>query len=114
MMTKHTASRWPPLQKKTLANLQERGSAQFRLPKTVEVAGRWNHFVGSYPPTPPQTASDCYRIIPMTSCEIVSKVVTVFEFASKARWATIRSENSVEISTLDCSSAPSSTVPRPP
>jgi hypothetical protein len=49
-MTKHTASRWPPLQKKTLANLQERGSAQFRLPKTVEVAARWNHFVGSYPP----------------------------------------------------------------
>ncbi len=55
-----------------------------------------------------------YRTIDNTSCEIVSNVVTVFEFASNARCATIRLENSVEILTLDCSSAPSSIVPRPP
>src|SRR5258705_9682078 len=56
----------------------------------------------------------CYRTIEITSCEIVSKVVTVFEFASNARCAIIRLENSVEMLTFDCSSAPSSTVPRPP
>src|SRR5580700_9874090 len=55
-----------------------------------------------------------YRIIASTSCDTVSNVVTVFEFASNARCATIRLENSVDIFTFDCSSAPSSTVPRPP
>src|SRR5882757_235804 len=55
-----------------------------------------------------------YRTIDRTSCEIVSNVVTVFEFASNARCATIRLENSVEMLTFDCSSAPSSSVPRPP
>src|ERR1700678_1707600 len=55
-----------------------------------------------------------YRIIARTSCETVSKVVTVFELASNARCATIRLENSVEILTFDCSSVLSSTVPRPP
>jgi hypothetical protein len=55
-----------------------------------------------------------YRIIAITSCEILSKVVTVFESASNARCATIRLENSAEISMFDCSSAPSSTTPLPP
>src|ERR1700730_3548158 len=55
-----------------------------------------------------------YRTIDSTSPEIVSNVVTVFEFASNARCATIRLENSVEMLTFDCSSAPSSSVPRPP
>ena len=32
----------------------------------------------------------------MASCVTESKVVTVFELASKARWATMRSENSAE------------------
>jgi hypothetical protein len=31
---------------------------------------------------------------------MVSKVVTAFELASKARWATIRAENSAEMSTF--------------
>src|ERR1700738_2594358 len=56
----------------------------------------------------------CYRTIAITSCEIVSKVVIVFELASNALCATIRLENSVEMLTFDCSKAPSSTVPRPP
>ena len=55
-----------------------------------------------------------YRTIEITSCEIVSKVVTVFELASNARCAIIRLENSVEMLTFDCSSAPSTSVPRPP
>src|ERR1700678_45473 len=55
-----------------------------------------------------------YRIIASTSCDTVSNVVTVFEFASNARCATIRLENSVEILTFDCSNAASSTEPRPP
>src|SRR5258705_2763587 len=55
-----------------------------------------------------------YRTIEITSCEIVSKVVTVFELASNARCAIIRLENSVEILTFDCSTASSTIVPRPP
>jgi hypothetical protein len=54
------------------------------------------------------------RIIPIVSCVTVSKVVTVFEFASNARCATIRFANSVEISTFDSSSALPVMVPRDP
>ena len=37
----------------------------------------------------------------IVSCVTVSKVVTALEFASKARCATIRSENSCEMLTLE-------------
>src|SRR3984885_12989 len=55
-----------------------------------------------------------HRTIAIASCEIVSKVVIVFEFASNALCAMIRLENSVAMLTLDCSSVLSSTTPRPP
>ena len=50
----------------------------------------------------------------IVSWTTVSNVVTAFELASKARWAMIRPENSVEMLTFDSSSAPSCIVPRPP
>src|ERR1700739_370039 len=49
----------------------------------------------------------------MVSWVTVSKVVTAFELASKARWAMMRSENSAEMFTFEASSAPPCMVPRP-
>ena len=122
MMARQSASHWPIRQVQTLADLQD-GRPAIRSPLFT----RSPHFKkqpGGQPVRPilrsrhPLSRLGSvklrYRTIDSTSCEIVSNVVTVFEFASNARCATIRLENSVEILTFDCSSAPSSSVPRPP
>jgi hypothetical protein len=74
--------------------------------------GRKSYEIGSIR-TDDVEAPSLHRIIAIASCAIVSNVVIVFEFASNARCATIRFENSAEMLTFDCSSASSSMVPRP-
>jgi hypothetical protein len=121
-MPGENARRWPVRCHRTLVNLQDRHRnlrPTQKLCKThkekPEAASRWGPIFGPSPAKPPLCRfKQFYRTIAITSCEIVSNVVTVFELASNARWATIKSENSVEILTFDCSNALSSTVPRPP
>jgi hypothetical protein len=123
MMARQSASLWPTRQVRTLANLQDGRPASSNHPPygirhTAKKQPRRS--AGETHPLVPHPLSRlgpfklCYRTIDSTSPEIVSNVVTVFEFASNARCATIRLENSVEMLTFDCSSAPSSSVPRPP
>ena len=72
-------------------------------PGIVETAGHESIPSASHPLA--ASRNHLYRIIESVSWVTVSKVVTVFEFASKARCATIRSANSDDMSTLDNSNA---------
>jgi hypothetical protein len=129
MMPGESASRWPLRHRQTLANLQDAGliprpvhanqsiaKVHIRRPQRKKQPAGAGPTLRSCTARLPQPtiSSTCYRIIASTSCDIVSNVVTVLEFASNARCATIRLENSVEMFTFDCSSVLSSTVPRPP
>jgi hypothetical protein len=88
MMQREDANEWPASPERSLANLQDR-------PRTIHpkkylsheetprrLAGRTDPLV---PHPPAASAIKTYRTIAITSCEIVSKVVTVFELASNER-----------------------------